>query len=113
MYASAAQPFPASGPRRRSSQRVRRARTLRCLLLALVAVAVFVVAPRAVDTMARTEAPVFVEHVVAPGDSLWTIASQHSGTKDVREVIAAIKRLNGLKTATVHPGQVLMIPQVR
>lgn len=97
-------------PRRRASRAVRRTRTLRLLLLVLVALIVLVFAPRIVQTAGRTAVPHTVSHVVSHGETLWEIASAHSQGEDVRRVIARIKRLNGLTTGTVYPGQTLSIP---
>lgn len=97
---------------RRGSRALRRARTLRLLLLVLVALIVLVFAPRIVQTAARPAAPHTVTYVVSHGETLWEIASAHSQGEDVRKVIARIKRLNGLTSGTVHPGQRLSIPVV-
>jgi nucleoid-associated protein YgaU len=48
-------------------------------------------------------------HVVAPGDTLWTIASDRYGG-DVREAIWRIRERNGLEDPDLRPGQVLMLP---
>jgi LysM repeat protein len=97
-------------PARRSAKQKRRTRTLRLLMLVLV-LAGLIVAPRTVFTMGHTEAPVPATYTVAESDTLWEIASRHSEGQDVRNVIYAIKQTNHLKTATVQPGQVLLIPQ--
>ena len=98
-------------PAKRSTKRMRRARTLRVLMLMLALAGVLVVAPRTVFTMGHTEAAVHNHYTVAESDTLWEIAARHSGGQDVRQVIYAIKQANHLKTATVQPGQVLLIPQ--
>jgi nucleoid-associated protein YgaU len=42
-------------------------------------------------------------------DTLWTIASaRYSG--DVREAVWRIQNANGLPDATIHPGEVLVLP---
>ncbi|MGH8946993.1 MAG: LysM peptidoglycan-binding domain-containing protein [Acidimicrobiia bacterium] len=56
--------------------------------------------------------PPTVDHVVRTGDTLWAIASIHSGPgNDIRATIGAIAELNGLDGATIHPGQILRIPK--
>lgn len=47
---------------------------------------------------------------VESGDTLWSIASSVAGTSDVRDVIDRIRRLNGLHSADLVPGQVLQLP---
>jgi nucleoid-associated protein YgaU len=47
-------------------------------------------------------------YVVQPRDTLWSIAS--SGYADPRQGVWEIKERNGLKGATIVPGQVLVLP---
>jgi LysM repeat protein len=48
--------------------------------------------------------------VVQPGDTLWSIAERYAPGSDRLETIAEIRRLNGLRDTTVHPGQHLVLP---
>jgi nucleoid-associated protein YgaU len=48
--------------------------------------------------------------VVQPGDTLWSIASPVAGNGDVRATVAEIRRLNGLSSARLVPGQTLQLP---
>lgn len=50
---------------------------------------------------------------VRPGDTVWTIATdQASARQDVREVVAAIRRLNQLDhNGRIQPGQLLKVPK--
>lgn len=48
--------------------------------------------------------------VVQPGDTLWSIAAPAAGDGDVRAEVAAIRRLNGLSSARLVPGQTLQLP---
>ena len=50
-----------------------------------------------------------VRYVVKPGDTLWVIADEHYGG-DPREAIWAIKERNRLRTSTISPGAVLVLP---
>ena len=53
-----------------------------------------------------------IEYVVAQGDTLWEIASQHVATgEDVRIYIEAIKERSGIISSSLQVGQVLRIPQ--
>lgn len=97
---------------RPGTRRQRRARTLKVLAALLLALLFIFLVPRAVEMMSHTGAPVTATHTVAAGDSLWGIAARYSDGTDVRQVVAAIKRANHLETATVHPGQELVIPKV-
>jgi nucleoid-associated protein YgaU len=46
---------------------------------------------------------------VRPGDTLWSIAARHySG--DPRQGVWVIQEENGLETAALSPGQILLIP---
>ena len=48
--------------------------------------------------------------VVHSGDTLWSIATSLAGDDDVRAVVDAIQRANGLQGADLVPGQVLLLP---
>jgi nucleoid-associated protein YgaU len=96
--------------RRPTTKSVRRARTLKLAGLALALAFVLLVAPRVVYTGAALEHVAPIEYTVGHGDSLWEIASRFAPGQDQRRVIAAIKRVNGLKTAHLESGQALLIP---
>ncbi len=48
-------------------------------------------------------------YVVAPGDTLWSIAVAHVDG-DPRAAVAAIRRENRLPDATIHVGRTLLLP---
>jgi len=48
-------------------------------------------------------------YVVRPGDTLWTIAQRTYGG-DVREGVWRLERRNHLRSATLVPGQKLVLP---
>ncbi len=51
------------------------------------------------------------EVVVRKGDSLWSLAQSYGpGGHDLREVVDWIRELNGLTSASIHVGQVLIVP---
>jgi LysM repeat protein len=47
--------------------------------------------------------------VVRPGDTLWTIATR-TYPGDVREGVWRLEQRNGLQSATIVPGQQLVVP---
>ena len=51
--------------------------------------------------------------VVEPDDTLWSIASRTSPGRDPRDVIAEIRKLNGLDDRYIHPGETLTLPRGR
>ena len=48
-------------------------------------------------------------YVVKPADTLWSIASRSYGG-DVREGVWKLEQRNHLSSATLQPGQVLVLP---
>jgi LysM repeat protein len=98
---------------RRHGRRRRQRLVRRMLLVLLLAAAMLVLIPRAVSTMARSEAPAVASYTVAPGDTLWEIASRHNQGGDVRRLVSAIKQANHMTTATLQPGQTLVVPLVK
>jgi LysM repeat protein len=48
-------------------------------------------------------------YVVRPGDTLWTIAT-HSYAGDPREGVWLLEQRNHLATATISPGEKLVLP---
>ena len=56
-------------------------------------------------------APAPLEYVVQPGDTLWEIAASVAAPdQDVRRLVSDIGRLSGIDTASIFPGQVLLLP---
>ncbi|MHB1431755.1 MAG: LysM peptidoglycan-binding domain-containing protein [Streptosporangiaceae bacterium] len=49
--------------------------------------------------------------VVAPGESLWTVAVRVDPTADPRIIVAEIIADNSLTGQTIQPGQVLWVPR--
>ncbi len=49
---------------------------------------------------------------VAPGDTLWEIASDIATDGDVRSAMTQIERLNALESASLSAGQKLRVPVV-
>lgn len=56
--------------------------------------------------------PPTIEYVVSAGDTLWELAATRAGPDmDVRNLIAQIKDLSGIRSSTIYPGQILHIPE--
>lgn len=80
--------------------------------LFLVLAVAFMLAGGAVGTGSAGE-PAPTEIVqVAPGDTLWGIASEVATDGDVRSMMTEIERLNALESASLSAGQKLRVPVV-
>jgi len=53
----------------------------------------------------------FVQVTVEGGETLWQVASEIAPTKDPRDVVSDIVRLNNLPSAEVAAGQTLAVPE--
>jgi LysM repeat protein len=53
----------------------------------------------------------YVQVVVTPGESLWSIAALVAGQGDIASVVADIVEVNSLKSADVAAGTKLLVPQ--
>ncbi|MHA6484011.1 LysM peptidoglycan-binding domain-containing protein [Paenibacillus sp. strain BS8-2] len=49
---------------------------------------------------------------VGSGDTLWSIASHHTDGNDIGYMVFSIKDRNSLSSETIHPGQILIIPEI-
>ena len=49
-------------------------------------------------------------HVVQPGDTLWSLATEVAGGGDPRPVLTEIRQANGLMDSRLRAGQVLALP---
>ena len=73
------------------------------ILVSIAALAVAVVARQSTGA-----GPVHA-YVIKPGDTLWSIAVSHYGG-DPREAVWNIQRENHLRSATIQPGQRIVLP---
>ena len=90
----------------------RRGRLLLLGLLVAVTFAVFSLGRVSghAETPATSTATTYVTHVVAPGDTLWSIARAAHPGADPRGYVQRIVELNSLGSADVHVGQVISLP---
>ncbi len=91
------------------NRRGRLARFLVVLSLMVVLGAGFSMRAGAGDAVSH--APIsYVTVVVAPGESLWSIASDAAGSGDVRAMVDEIISANSLSGPDVAAGQILRVP---
>ena len=92
------------------TRRGRLARTLLVLSLAVVLASVFGLSAGA-GTSDSVGAPTsFIEITVAPGDTLWSLATRMAGGEDVRAMVDEIASVNALASADLQAGQKVRIP---
>jgi len=93
----------------RLSRRGRLARFLVVLSLTVVLGAGFAMKAGAGSSVSHS-ASTFITVVVAPGETLWSIASTAAGRGDVRAMVDEIMSVNSLTVPDVAPGQMLRVP---
>jgi LysM repeat protein len=49
-------------------------------------------------------------HVVAPGETLWSLAERDAGRQDPRNYIYDLEKLNNLGPGPIYPGERLLLP---
>ena len=59
------------------------------------------------------QASKYVQVVVTPGESLWSIASMVAGNGQIAAVVAEIVEVNKLKSADVAAGTKLLVPVIQ
>ncbi len=90
----------------------RRGRLVGAAAILLIAVLTLVGVASRVGTLTEStpvpaSAPAQV--VVAPGETLWSIAERVAPQRDPRTVVTQIRKLNGLGSRDVHAGQTLLL----
>jgi hypothetical protein len=93
----------------RLNRRGRLARFLVVLSLTVVLGAGFAMKAGAGSSISHSAAS-FITVVVAPGETLWSIATEAAGSRDVRAMVEEIMSANSLALPDVAAGQVLRVP---
>jgi hypothetical protein len=88
----------------------RRGTLVRAAAVALIALGLVITAwlsapPSSSSTGDAPPMPTVV--TVEAGDTLWSLAGRLAPTSDPREVVSNLRRINGLDSVTLQPGQVL------
>jgi LysM repeat protein len=100
----------AANPSGRLTRRGRLARTIVVLSLAVVMVAGFAATSGAnQEAPVASAAPSYSVVVVAPGETLWSVASAYA-SGDVQGFINEIREINNLKGYDLQAGQRLRVP---
>ena len=85
--------------------------TLTRAVVLLTAVAVVFFLLLAAGAGAGSEVRPTELHVVAAGDTIWSIAAQHTPDGgDVRTVVFDIKRMNRIEGSVIRAGEQLVVP---
>jgi hypothetical protein len=92
------------------NRRGRLARTFVVLSLAVVLASLFGFSAGAGTTDSIGAPTSFIEITVAPGDTLWSLATRVSDGGDVRALVDEIASVNSLAGASVEAGQKIRIP---
>lgn len=88
-----------------------RSGAIRLAILAfLIGVMLGVLVPKLLAADASSHSGQPLRHVISNGETLWSLAERY-GQDDPREFIYDLKRLNGLKSSQIFPGQQLILPQ--
>jgi LysM repeat protein len=98
-----------ANPSGRLTRRGRLARTIVVLSLAVVMVAGFAATSGANTAGSSSAAPSYSIVVVAPGETLWSVAAAYA-TGDMQGMINQIREVNNLKGYDLQAGQKLRVP---
>ena len=79
-------------------------------MLAISLVSLFGIATASAKASNEASNSTTTQIVVAPGETLWTIAARVNPEIDPRAVIEEIKALNVIEGSEVYAGQVLLVP---
>ena len=98
-----------ANPSGRLTRRGRLARTIVVLSLSVVMVAVFAATSGANQEAPVASAPSYSVVVVAPGETLWSVAAAYA-SGDVQGLVNEIREVNNLQGFDLQAGQKLRIP---
>ena len=89
-----------------------RRRAVAAVLFVVVALAVAfnMLQPQSAGASAHSGKANFTYIYVAPGDTLWSIATKYAPQADPQQEIQDIKTLNSLTSSQLEPGQQLALP---
>lgn len=104
------QGFQANPSGVRLTRRGRLVRTLLVLSLAVVLASVFGLSAGAGTSDSVGTPTSFIEVTVAPGDTLWSLASRMAEGADIRAMVDEIASVNALASADLQAGQKVRIP---
>ena len=62
-----------------------------------------------IPTTSANTKPIYIEHVVSGGETLWSIATSYRPDADPREIIWEIQEASDC-TAVIRAGQVVLVP---
>lgn len=107
--------FASQPPRRCSPLSLARALVLGSLLIVLAGVSVFtLLSARSSAELQAIESARYTEVSVSPGDSLWSLASEHPVTGlDTGRTVELIRERNDLSTGALHAGMTIEVPVSR
>ena len=88
----------------------RRALAIVILVIAALAVVFSISQTQAAGATSHAGKANFTYVYVAPGDTLWSIATKYAPDRDPQQEITDIQNLNALSSSNVVPGQRLALP---
>lgn len=82
----------------------------RFMFISILLISILVFASMTTLNAYSKDIPQFDYISVKEGDTLWSIASNYSDHKEIREVIYEITDINNLENALIYPGDKIKIP---
>jgi hypothetical protein len=81
------------------------------LMVILVLVLAYAVLHSIIPKVSAESEPIYIEHVVEPGETLYSISTRYRSDQDWRKTSYEIQKASDC-TALIRPGQVLLVPVV-